>query len=75
MSISINSTRQFHNFADLTVFYDIILFADMEDDNDLEQLSGSPTAGENEFVHVESVDSAQTDSGLVNQDDVLLVRG
>ncbi|KAJ0725828.1 hypothetical protein HanPI659440_Chr12g0463321 [Helianthus annuus] len=54
---------------------------DMEDDNDLEQLSGSPTAGENEFVHVESVDSAQTDSGLVNQverieqDDGVMITG
>ncbi|KAJ0493561.1 hypothetical protein HanIR_Chr12g0587561 [Helianthus annuus] len=53
----------------------------MEDDNDLEQLSGSPTAGENEFVHVESVDSAQTDSGLVNQverieqDDGVMITG
>ncbi|KAK9060207.1 hypothetical protein SSX86_020911 [Deinandra increscens subsp. villosa] len=39
----------------------------MEVDNDLEQVSGSPTAGENEFVHVESVDSAQTDGGSVDQ--------
>ncbi|KAL8224544.1 hypothetical protein R6Q57_020019 [Mikania cordata] len=40
---------------------------EMEEDNDLEQVTGSPTAGENEFVHVESVDSAQTDGGLIDQ--------
>ncbi|KAL8241660.1 hypothetical protein R6Q59_011962 [Mikania micrantha] len=39
----------------------------MEEDNDLEQVTGSPTAGENEFVHVESVDSAQTDGGSIDQ--------
>lgn len=39
----------------------------MEDDNDLEQVTGSPTAGENGFVHIESVDSAQMDGGSIDQ--------
>lgn len=54
----------------------------MEEDNDLEQVTGSPTAGENEFVHIESVDSAQMDAGLMinqvenlEQDDGVVVTG
>ncbi|KAF5773515.1 hypothetical protein HanRHA438_Chr13g0600061 [Helianthus annuus] len=39
----------------------------MEDDNDLEQVTGSPSSGENEFVHVESVDSAQMDVNSIDQ--------
>lgn len=39
----------------------------MEDDNELEQATGSSTAGENEFVHIESVDSAQMDGASINQ--------
>ncbi|XP_023734400.1 trans-Golgi network-localized SYP41-interacting protein 1 [Lactuca sativa] len=53
----------------------------MEDDNDLEQVTGSPTAGENGFVHIESVDSAQMDGGSIDQverleqDDGVVVTG
>lgn len=53
----------------------------MEEDNDLEQVTGSPTAGENGFVHVESVDSAQMDGGSIDQverleqDDGVVVTG
>ncbi|KVI05767.1 hypothetical protein Ccrd_015952 [Cynara cardunculus var. scolymus] len=43
----------------------------MEEDNDLEQVTGSPTAGENGFVHIESADSAPTDGGSINQVDHL----
>ncbi|KAJ0544915.1 hypothetical protein HanIR_Chr08g0343801 [Helianthus annuus] len=53
----------------------------MEDDNDLEQVTGSPSSGENEFVHVESVDSAQMDVNSIDQvehleqDDGVVVTG
>ncbi|KAJ9554485.1 hypothetical protein OSB04_018530 [Centaurea solstitialis] len=39
----------------------------MEEDNDLEQVTGSPTAGENGFVHIESADSAPMDGGSIDQ--------
>lgn len=38
----------------------------MEEDNELEQANESPTAGENGFVHIDSVDSAQIDDDNVN---------
>ncbi|KAK1415794.1 hypothetical protein QVD17_31581 [Tagetes erecta] len=53
----------------------------MEEDNDLEQVTGSPSSGENEFVHVESVDSAQIEGALIDQverleqDDGVVVTG
>ncbi|XP_076893058.1 trans-Golgi network-localized SYP41-interacting protein 1-like [Bidens hawaiensis] len=54
----------------------------MEEDNDMEQVTGSPTAGENEFVHVESVDSAPTDDSTsihqvehLEQDDGVVITG
>ncbi|KAI7727316.1 hypothetical protein M8C21_027588 [Ambrosia artemisiifolia] len=53
----------------------------MEDDNDMEQVTGSPSSGENEFVHVESVDSAQMDGDSIDQveqleqDDGVVVTG
>ncbi|KAI3817495.1 hypothetical protein L1987_11287 [Smallanthus sonchifolius] len=58
-----------------------IHIAEMEEDNDLEQVTGSPTAGDNGFVHVESVDSAQMDGGSIDQvehleqDDGVVVTG
>ncbi|KAL8218877.1 hypothetical protein R6Q57_022250 [Mikania cordata] len=53
----------------------------MEGDNDLEQVTGSPTGGDNGFVHVESVDSAQMEGGSfdqverLEQDDGVVVTG
>ncbi|KAL8253587.1 hypothetical protein R6Q59_031808 [Mikania micrantha] len=53
----------------------------MEDDNDLEQVTGSPTGGDNGFVHVESVDSAQMEGDSIDQverleqDDGVVVTG
>ncbi|MFS7955746.1 hypothetical protein Hanom_Chr07g00646211 [Helianthus anomalus] len=45
----------------------VLLFTEMEDDNDLEHVTRSPSFGENEFVHVELVDSAQMDVNTIDQ--------
>ncbi|KAF5817120.1 hypothetical protein HanRHA438_Chr02g0050401 [Helianthus annuus] len=48
--------------------YDIVLlFTEMEDGNDLEQVTRSPSYRENEFVHVELVDSAQMHVNMIDQ--------
>lgn len=43
----------------------------MEEDSDLEHVTGSPTAGESGFVHVESINSASMDGSAIIQ--VILV--
>ncbi|KVH95693.1 hypothetical protein Ccrd_002256 [Cynara cardunculus var. scolymus] len=45
----------------------------MEEYNDLEQVTGSPTSGESGFVHVEPIDSASIDGSPINQDDGVVV--
>ncbi|XP_023733663.1 trans-Golgi network-localized SYP41-interacting protein 1 [Lactuca sativa] len=45
----------------------------MEEDSDLEHVTGSPTAGESGFVHVESINSASMDGSAIIQDDGVVV--
>ncbi|KAI3501832.1 hypothetical protein L1887_29858 [Cichorium endivia] len=45
----------------------------MEEYSDLEHVTGSPTAGESGFVHVEPIDSSSMDGSAINQDDGVVV--
>ena len=44
----------------------------MEDCNDLEQVTGSPSSGESGFVHVEPIDSASIDGSSINQVNLMI---
>lgn len=45
----------------------------MEEYSELEHVTGSPTAGESGFVHVEPIDSSSMDGSAINQDDGVVV--